>query len=236
MYEIAICDDKSEAVQDNARMVREIMINEGYTENRDFSLEQFESRDELLHALKQTAYDVLLLDIELNGENGIMLARQLRENNINTSIIFITAYDKYMYDSFYARPLQYILKPVEEGRLAAALYEDYRKRRKSRYLHLLNGSSQVHIPFENIRYLEAMDKTAIIYTGDSAYSWSGSMNEFEKQLPRDSFFRCHRSYIVNLKRIFMIRRYVARLDDGREVPIGRSRYNMFAAAYLNTMK
>lgn len=110
-------------------MARRILDGRGLTAEQDYRIDAFTSPEPLTDQLaaQPKAYALLLLDIELAGKNGVKLASFLRKKQFTASIIYITGHAGFTMDSFPTRPLDYLLKPVDEARLAAALDWDLQK-------------------------------------------------------------------------------------------------------------
>ena len=118
MYRIAVCDDEPLMAEENVNMARRILNGRGMDPERDYQIDAYLSPDPLMEKLtaQPNAYDLLLLDIELSGESGVELAAFLREKRFEASIIYVTGHAGFALDSFPTRPLDYLLKPVNEER------------------------------------------------------------------------------------------------------------------------
>ena len=143
MYRIAVCEDDPRTAEQNKTAACHVLEGKGRSQGRDYDVEVFHTAAPLMKRLTADpdAYQLLLLDIQLDGDNGVELARFLREHKVSASIIYITDHPGFALDSFPTYPLEYLLKPVDEGRLAAALDWDWQRRqdRKKRPVLRVGG-------------------------------------------------------------------------------------------------
>lgn len=221
-YHIAVCDDEPVFLQDIASQIQGIMALHHYA----YSLKCFPDSPSLLACLSRnpSAFDLILLDIMLNKDSGLELAAVLREMGNSVPIVFITSSPDYLLEGYAVEAVGYLLKPVSLSKLEETLLRSFRKmERRSIVIHT-PVSTAMFRP-EEILYAEVTGKTLYVHTLADTSLLSGiSLNIFEETLPSDSFFRCHRSYIVSLPAIRSIRRYEITLKNGETIPVSRSRY------------
>lgn len=207
---------------------------------------------ELITALE---YSILFLDIHMPGLNGLELAARLQEKNRQAGnnapfIVFVTAYEEFAIDAFSVNAVDYLLKPLDPARFEKTLQkiftlEEKREATKKQEKNIpalpqKSSSSLGLIPVEhkgktllleqeNIIFTYASDDYAFVKTFDTRYLTRFTLKELESRLDSDIFQRCHRSYIVNIKRAReVIPEYNGTLtlvvDDAErsEVPVSRS--------------
>ena len=123
MYRIAVCEDDPRTAEQNKAATCHALDGRGRIRGQDYDVDVFHAAAPLMERLSADsgAYQLLLLDIQLDRDNGVELARFLREHEVDASIIYITDHPGFALDSFSVSPLEYPLKPVDEWRLAAAL-------------------------------------------------------------------------------------------------------------------
>ena len=180
--------------------------------------------------------DVVFVDIDLNGEDGLNCARVLTELNPKLKVIFATAHSEYMADAFEIYAFDYLVKPFNMERVARTLnrirstlaenggrepaqegWEEQEKDaapdRVARSEHyrgklLIKGKEQTYLlDVEEILFIERMEGSTNIVTTGEQYKTSISLSDLETKLDADRFMRCHKSYIVNLSRITRIEPY-----------------------------
>lgn len=169
-------------------------------------------------------FDILLLDIQMPGMDGITLARRLRQRGGQLAIIFITAFSDHMDQGYDVGALHYLLKPVNEQKLTRTLDRalEALARRRRTVVFELNGALE-QIPADEILYLEALSHTVMLYTSQKSYALRQPMRQLEADLG-EGFFRCHRSYLVSLRYIRRITRDTVLLENGQSLPLSRKRY------------
>ena len=188
--------------------------------------------------VEQTKPHVVFLDVEMPEMTGIECARLIQDMNPATVIIFATAHDAYMGDAFELYAFDYLVKPFKVERVIQTL-ERARERLAARQetglaklsgkrpavegrmmLHHRGGVS--FLSFEDIVLIQREERSTVLYTADgSRYVTGDSLGDMEERLPPDLFFRCHKSYIINLNRIKDITpygrwTYVVRLEGTKQ--------------------
>lgn len=171
---------------------------------------------EALQLIGALDYDVLFLDVHMPGLSGIELARQLREGERPAPrVVFVTAYDEYAVEAFGARAVDYLLKPVDDDRLAetiARLREEREEaRRPSRgeeqgaegpsclvWVPTERDGKTIPVALEEVVFISAEGENVFVHTGAETLRTRFTLAQLSERLPPDRFFRCHRSYIVNI--------------------------------------
>lgn len=176
--------------------------------------------------------DILLLDIEMGGMNGVDLARAVRQVDRTMPIIFVTGYMDYITDGYDVEALNYLLKPVTEEKLFAVLDRALeRLHRRESVLVLHSGEETVGLPLHEIRYLEVQQNYVTVHAGED-YTVKRPLSELEAKLD-DRFFRTGRSFLVNLREIRKISRTAVLLKDGTSVPLSRGLYDKLNQAMIH---
>jgi two-component system, LytTR family, response regulator len=206
---------------------------------------QCASAHEGLSAIRELNPDLIFLDIDMPGMNGMEMLKQLDE--IEFDIIFTTAHDEFALEAFKVSPMDYLLKPIVENDLveAVARVEKKRKRLLSKEqfellltnLHSTEDDLQkLAIPsHEAMEFVDIMDivrceadrNYTMIYTiaGDK-HLFSRTLKDIEKLLPESMFYRVHQSHLINLHEIKTYLRGVGGqliLKDGTYIPVARTR-------------
>jgi DNA-binding LytR/AlgR family response regulator len=199
-----------------------------------------------MQLVKSLGPDLLFLDIRLPGLTGLEFAKVIQQFDAVTQIIFVTAHAQYAADAFERDALDYLLKPVPPQRLATSL-----ARARDRLANLgagrladsgisdARGSSQRLpirdeyavrlVPFDEIIYATARDRSIFVATESRQYRADYTLNQLETILPFDRFFRIHSAWLVNLDRVEQLcllgnHSYVARLTNNEQAPISRYRW------------
>ena len=207
---------------------------------------------EALRVIEEYQPDLVMLDVQMPGLTGFEVARRVVEAGLESQLVFVTAYDQYAIDAFEVNAVDYLLKPVEPGRLATAV-ERVRKRLASEkprkdtdlepLLQMLSDRQgrreQLAIKIDERFLLIHADEVVYVSVEDDQIrvvtnSLSGTSNyrtldELQTRLDPAVFWRVHRSHLVNINKIKEIvpwfsRNYILKMKDGKgtEIPVSRS--------------
>lgn len=231
VYRIAICDDEEDFVRLLADQVSEILKARGV----DFDIAAFSSGEELLGHIseKPAAFDLFLLDIFMKEINGVDTARAIRHADESAAIIFTTASERYVFSGYEVQALQYLLKPIDRQALAAALAVDLKRRHENRYFVFKSGGMTQKVPYNDIEYLESSLKSVRLVTKQGVYEIHDQISNFENSLPKLSFCRCHRGFIINFKQISKMTAQSITTVRGTVIPIGKTYARATSRAFLN---
>lgn len=229
-YCIAICEDDKEAAEDLAARCKAIFD----AWQVETAVECFASADALLACLVAdfSRFDLFLLDIQMQGTNGLDLAQWLYDNGVHDRVIFITGHAEYALAGYNAHPLHYLLKPVENAALAETLNLAW-SLHGPQSLILQRGRKMVALPLAEIRYVESQGHHINVHLGTESRLFTFTMQEIEKLLPRARFARCHKSYLVNLDWVAEVDKISVHLRDGERLPLSRSFYLDFQTAFVS---
>lgn len=221
MYRFAVCDDN----ETDAAFVVSLIENWNKRKDLPLQIEVFSSAEAFLFAHEAgPEFDLLLLDIEMGGMNGVELAKKLRRMGERLLLVFVTGFMDYISEGYDVEALHYLMKPVTGKKLEQVLDRSMERigaREKELTLSLPNGI--VRVPLYEIRYLE-VQKNYVTVHAEEDYRVKKTLNELEGELD-DSFFKVHRSYIVALRFIRRILKTEIILKDNTEVPLSRKLYN-----------
>lgn len=236
MVKIAICDDEKNIRAYLSALVKkqgiECEITE-YATAGDYFADGVE-------------HDILFLDIELEGPgqdmDGMEMARQIRgmEDTKQPIIIFITGYEKYVYDAFDVGAFQYLLKPVDEQKFAevfrraaeqAAAYTEQDKK----VLMIQYGGTGKTIPLRDIYYMESQNHKIAVHMKDGVPEYYARMSDLEEEL-QGQFCRVHKGYLINLSYVDEYNKTEVTLTNGDKLLISKYKYEDFVKAYLRFMQ
>ncbi|HEY4532811.1 MAG TPA: LytTR family DNA-binding domain-containing protein [Fusobacterium sp.] len=149
-----------------------------------------------------TEVDTLFLDIDMPELNGLNLGKIIRKLNPGMKIVFVTAYREYAVDAFEIQAFDYLLKPYSESRIEKLLSRlSVEKKQVSNKISISVGEKIMVLNLEDIVVVEADKKETRVYTSKECYLTKMKISEWEEQLPETQFYRCHRSYLVNLGKV-----------------------------------
>lgn len=216
---IAICDD-------NLECIRDIKCFFDSQDNSEYACDEYKSGESLLEILSDNPlmYDIIFLDMEMTGIDGIETGKLIREKNDDVVIIFVTAYEQYMKKSFECRPFRFLTKPLNEKELELSFRdaEKYLAKRK-RICTLTDKRNTIRLLYDNILYCECNGHWIIIHTKDEEIKLFMSMKELIAYFDNTSIYRVHKSFAVNFKYIQTIKDNRILLNEKRvELPLGRA--------------
>lgn len=220
MIKIVICEDEKEQ-QELLKLYMD-KIFEGLSIK--YSLEIFNSGEELLKRYSKDT-QLLLLDIQMGTINGMDTARKIREIDEDVEIIFITALIEYVLEGYEVRAYRYLIKPIKYDDLKNNLLNCIKEIKiKNKYIIVKEQGNRIKLDINEITYVEVQKETITIHTLSKIYKINETMNNIEKEINCTRFFRCHKSFLVNLEHIKSIKQYIAVLENNEEVPISRYRF------------
>ncbi len=183
------------------------------------------------------AFDLVYLDIRMPKLDGITLARQLRRQNPACIVVFITGLRDHMLEAFDVEALDYICKPIERARLRRsaerALQQITHRQEASILVQTAHWCKAVRL--SAIYYCEVINRKIYLYTNEGVLEYYGKLKEMEKQLDT-RFFKCHRSYLVNLDHLKLYQDGEIVLENGSRIPVSRLRHQELMEKMLDYMK
>lgn len=231
MIKIAICDDEPIMTSQLADKIETYMKGK----NETYKIEIFNEAETLLN--KEEEYDLVFLDIQMNKLNGMEAAKKLRAKGNESYIIFVTVLKECVYDAFEVQAADYMTKPIDNERFQRTMDRiiGYIKEKKASSLTIQKGMWCKTIPLADILYCEAINRKVYVHTKYEVIDYYQKIEVLEEQL-KPEFFRCHRSYLVNLKYVCGCEKGMATLENSEEIPISRLRQQEFLKAVLGYMK
>ena len=235
---IAVCDDE--------KNIRSYLVSLIKKQGGECGIIEYASADAYLSDGKE--YDLVFLDIEMGGSgagmDGMGLARRIRgmEAQKQPIIIFVTGYEKYVYDAFDVGAFQYLIKPVDEqkfaevfGRasrqiLSGQIVSDAEQRKKK--LVIQYGGEGKAIPLNDIYYMESRNHNIILYLKNGNMEYYAKIGDLEDELA-GQFYRIHRGYLINLLHVEGYDRTEVRMANGDKLLLSRYKYDGFVQAYID---
>ena len=233
MLRIAICDDTPAFLQN-------IHPTLDQWDNRpgDLCVETFNDADTLLAAHNSNPFHIILLDVIMPLLNGIDAAREIRQYDKTVKIVFLTSSPDFAVDSYTVKASNYLLKPLDPQKLYECLNEliqDIQELPKTIVVRSAKALHQVDI--STIEYLEAQNKHVLFSLADgSTITAIEPLYSYEDLLLlSDGFFKCNRSYIVNIFRIDTYTPKEVRMRSGCRISVSRNCTKEFESAYFEVL-
>ena len=237
LYRVAICDDEISQIKNISDYLTRFSIKT----DTEFQIERFTSSNELLKKYynEKSPFDILFLDMEMPGRNGIETAEEIRRiPDRNVLIAFITSYPEYMQDSFDVQASQYFTKPVSyelfEQKLEKML--DYINGLETNITVLSQKSGETILYLDDIICIEAnKNSNLIITTQNEEIVIKGKINNYEKELANKYFISIHRSCLANMKYIRKFNADSLEFSTGKIVPVSRRKLSEIKEAFSKYM-
>lgn len=226
MFHVAICDDNSIFLSDFKNKVDLVLKNENMT----FEIDCFSNISDFIQETKNgSKYQLLFLDIEFpnataNGINGADYVRNYLYDS-NTHIVFISGYPKHAMRLFDFQPLQFLIKPINQDKLAATIKKsiDLWNCNNSTF-HFVSNRQDMAVKIYHILYIESYGRRKILHcTTGKTYTFNGSFTTICSQLEQYDFFSPHKSYIVNYPKVAIWQKETIIMENGDIIPIGHTR-------------
>ena len=233
IYRIAVCDDRLTDRDYLASLLNEWAESVGHIVHTRL----FPSAEAFLFSYEEDkSWDMLLLDIEMDGMDGVTLAKTVRRDNRTVQLIFVTGYSEYISEGYEVAALHYLMKPIQKDKLFAVLDRAAEQCGKNgRFLTLDLSKEMIRLPLYEIRYLEASQNYVTIHSVKGQnYTVRHTLSKLERELD-DRFFRTGRSYIVNLACIRKVTRTDIHLKDGEQLPLPRGMYKSLNQAIISKL-
>ena len=197
------------------------------------SVELFPSAEAFLFRYAEAAdFDLLLLDIEMGGMDGVSMARRIQRENARVQIVFITGYSDYISEGYEVAALHYLMKPLRAEKFAEVLDRAVeRLAQEERCLDLSLPGETVRIPLREIRYIDVRQNYATVHA-KGEYTLKKTLSELEESLD-DRFFRIGRGAIVNLRLVRRVTRTEVHLSDGSVIALPRGVYEPLNRAIIS---
>ena len=233
MIKIAFCDDDMEVLH----QINELLDRYRVERNEDITYAAFQSPLELLTEIeKGIRPDILFLDVVMPGQNGMDVAKEIRQYDTNMKIIFLTSSPEFAVESYSVGAYFYQLKPIWEESffrlMDAVLAECEKKKKNSLILRSKDGITRIDL--QQLEYCEVLGRKLLFHLENGAVLESaGSLDDLAGQLMQHSnFFRPHRSFLVNMEYIQNISSRSIKMVNDAEIPIPHGKCSEIKNTYM----
>ncbi|MGN1331528.1 MAG: LytR/AlgR family response regulator transcription factor [Lachnospiraceae bacterium] len=235
MFRIAICENEKIFANKMKSIVSAYMeeIKLSYEINLYYSGEKF-----VKLGAEMLNYKVIFLDINMKGLDGLETARIIRKYNDDIFIVFVTAYINYALEGYRFNATRYLLK--EKNMFREYVYECLDTIiQKANYVtvqrDILFREGRKRISLNHLMYIASDGHTLEFHFMEEksyVYTVYGSLSNFEKEYEHYNFIRIHTSFLVNLRHIIRIERYMATISNGAKLSINRARFKQIEEAFI----
>lgn len=190
---IVICDDNMEdAKKLYCCLKKEDLLN-------TWNIEICSCKENVLSILNTKTVQLLFMDIELEDDNGIDTAMEVRKKNEDILLVFYTNYEQYVFDSLPCGVFDFLRKPIVQSRLSALMKRaENSVRKKYGFITVQSKTGLTKILLSNLIYIEGYHRKLTWYTTQGTYESIGKLNIVENQIEDYGFLRCHQGFLVNM--------------------------------------
>lgn len=229
---IAICDDEEVFNEQTIELITSMLAKPAECE-----IKTYFSGETLLDEYASNRSDIVFLDIEMNGINGIDTAREIRKIDENVIIVFLTSYQEFALAGYEVNAYRYLIKNqpiyVYEKQFKS-IFDEYSQKHKCFVINTRNDV--ICIQLKDICFFEVLNKKVTVHTSSKSYEYIGKLSEIEEQLQNDgSFMRTHKSYIVNVAQIDTIRNFDIIMKNSESALMSRNLKKSVVDKYISYM-
>lgn len=232
---IAVCDDE--------KVIRKQIAERIQRMYPDCKILEYTCGEQLLEDTEQP--DIIFLDIQMEGIDGMETARRIRNSNRQTVLIFLTAWEEYVFQAFDVGAFHYLVKPFRKEKFYQVLEAAVKKARENKVspeekkeeknIIVKVGAITRKINTNEIIYAEVRNRKVTLHTTQGSLEFYGKLSDLAQELGED-FVRPHRSYVINLRYVL---RYCATditMEDGTVILMAKQKYREFVKKYLHYIK
>ena len=233
MIRFAICDDEPVMIKHISSHISKYMETQ---KNIAFQLSSFSNKKKNIESSND--FDVIFLDIQMDCPNGMETARKLRQKKNNGLLIFVTVLKEYVFDAFEVQAYDYLLKPLDDSRFKRTMDRILvsLSQRANQTILVQKGNSCEVLLLSGILYCEVLGRKIYIHQNNgNIVDYYDKLADLERRVD-GRFFRCHRSYLVNLDFVCGCSAGRVILSQGDTIPVSRLRERELAQALLRHIK
>lgn len=233
MLRICVCDDNEKTARNMGKMINRFCKEK----KRKNTIEVYCNGTDLLE--KGSQYDIIFLDVEMPVMDGIHVGKNIRKNDTNAKIIYMTGHGNYMGDAFSVHAFDYLQKPFGFERVEQVLEEvidciDGENSKNS--FNIMVDHGVMAFKTRDVYYLERFDRKVKLVTKTGEYLIAYNLGELYEILRDKGFETCHKSYVVNLYYVKAIHGFEVEMKNGDQIPLAQKRaveFKKILCEYLN---
>jgi len=222
-FNIFLCDDDSVQLNTLSSFIKTVCSD--YDVNIVFAA----CGEDLLKKVCSTKPDIVFLDIEMEGINGIETGVKLREQFNDVIIVYITGYSNYALDAFRVKSFDYLIKPVTLNRFETLMKDIFVRldeiktyREKNKIFIISNKDAYIAIRYDDIICFEKVLRKIKVHTQKTSYEFYGTLAELIEKLDMNIFAQCHQRYIANINKIKKLKSdKISFHESNLEIPVSR---------------
>ena len=227
---IAICEDEVFTIDLIKSFIGEFIREKNMT----CQLNAFTTAADFFNSSED--YDLILMDYNLPDSTGMEIAKKIRLTNRRTTIVFITAYSEYVFESFEVDTFRYLLKPIEKTSIFKMLEDFLNNFEQYSRIEIPLTAGTVFVALPEIMYIESNGRYTTVRCNSNSYVSTKALSAFDADINSFRFFRTHRTFLVNMKYIAEIDGHIITLTNGEKIEISRRNLATFNKCYMSFLK
>lgn len=217
---IAICDDEIRICNQLEEYISDFFVEQ----KNEFNIDIFTSGDSLCQAMQTESYDLIFLDIELPGNNGVQTGdfiRNILKNN-KVSIVYISANQSYAMELFEIRPINFLVKPLTDERVCKVIGTFLQLFGEKEKFFTFKVNGHIHkAALSDILYFESDKRKVTVVTVNGSYEFYDSLKNVDKQVEASCFMMIHQSILVNFDYVKLFEYDKITMTDNSVLPISQ---------------
>lgn len=229
---IAVIEDE----KSHRDLLMSYLASWGEKQGKPMELSSFGSAESFWFAYEERSdFDILFLDIQMAGMDGMELARKVRERDKDMVIVFATGVTDYLEEGYEVEALYYLVKPLSAEKVEKCMEKAASRRRSERFVTLQTAEGTIKLSQESVNYVEARGRGCCVgrvgEPGELAVR--ENLSELEQMLDDGEFMKCHRSYLCRVGNIHHIGKEDVFFDDGSSIPVSRRLYRQVNQRFIS---
>jgi DNA-binding LytR/AlgR family response regulator len=227
---IAICDDKMPFHNSLKKHLDQ------YAFKHNLSIDYYDYMNGSDLIASNIEHDLIFLDYQMDGIDGLETARRLRKKNTDVTIVFLTSYPHVVFDAFEVNAYRFLVKPIDMEKLSATMDSFLQQKDDDHYIMIKTDDTNKRLNIDDIVYVEAAGKYCYIRVRDESLLYKNTLSDIEKMLPADKFFRPHRTYLVGFRHIVSHTSTEIIFDNNERAVISKMKLSSFRKAFTDYIK
>ncbi len=235
MIKIAVCDDEIDII----KVLLSIISNYQSVKEIEIEMHSFSCGEELLKC--EISFDLIFLDIEMGGIDGIDTAKTLRQRDRKVKIVYVTSHSEYSLKTYAVHPFDYAVKPVSEGRIVEILDEFIKyaiaDTEDEPMIELKAIDGTLMLELKDIYVFEYIENRRItVHTKEKEFEIKGGITEILELLDKKYFTSPHRSFIINMEYVKSLNDFTIFMTNDVEIPVAQKKLREFKHEFSSFMK
>lgn len=242
MVILGVCDDDIGFAKNLSNKIEGILL--GMPDSIDYRIRLFTSANQLIQNFESEPINILLLDIDMPGMNGFEVAEKIQKIYKETIIIFVSAYDNFVYKSFQFNPFCFLRKAHLKEEIRPTIQNVLNRFFENKETMIFKAvMGDINIRLKDICYIECKKNYYDIHLSSGViYTCRGTLSSIEDKMSEKDFFRIHKAFIVNMIYIdslgtnYQIKMKHGNVNNSQILPVSMRKWASFKNAYMTFIR